>query len=224
MPAPDKLDAAPGGVTWQRQRDCTAYAVSSSMPCRATGGDRLGGVRGRRLAHMHSGSGGSLGAPYFMSDDSEESHSELSAEALPATSEPGTRGTGRAMPPAQAPVPRAMPPATTRVQARPRRSQATSRSQPRRRSRNQLLEQAVLGGTPSVNVLQSQVTIQHEMIAELRRQSVALERIATGLEHLCDRAESREARIQQLQQELAPLLALAAALTGFRQPVPQEPL
>lgn len=41
--------------------------------CRATGGGRLGGNKGRVLALVGRGSGGGLGPAYFMSDDSEVS-------------------------------------------------------------------------------------------------------------------------------------------------------
>ncbi|KAH7948704.1 hypothetical protein HPB49_001117 [Dermacentor silvarum] len=145
-----------------------AAVVAGEM--RATDGGRLGGNKGRVLALVGRGSGGGLGPAYFMSDDSEESHSESSGQAIAATSEPGTSGTGGASRPAESPAPRAVPAAEPRVQARPRRGPATSRRQPpRQRSEEELLEQVVLDGGRFVNVLQSQVTIQRDILAQVTR-------------------------------------------------------
>ncbi|KAH7940848.1 hypothetical protein HPB49_006968 [Dermacentor silvarum] len=201
-----------------------AAVVAGEM--RATGGGRLGGNKGRVLALVGRGSGGGLGPAYFMSDDSEESHSESSGQAIAATSEPGTSGTGGASRPAKSPAPRAVPAAEPRVQARPRRGPATSRRQPpRQRSEEELLEQVVLDGGRSVNVLQSQVTIQRDILAQVTRLAEASERTASALEHLVDVVGRHEARLQLLQQEVAPLSSLAAAMAHFlqRQAEPQEP-
>ncbi|XP_070385062.1 uncharacterized protein [Dermacentor albipictus] len=186
--------------------------TSALFPCRATGGGRLGGIRGRVLQLLGSGATGGLGEAFFMSTSSSEASQTppVAPESAVVEPQPGTSGTGRR--------------ASTRP-ARPRRSrpsEAGARSRPPR-SEGELLEQAVLDGERTVHVAQSQVTIQRELLAESRKQTAAMERIAESIDRLGNILGRQESNLQVLQEQLTPLTTLAAALTVFlrQQNLPQ---
>ncbi|XP_054919854.1 uncharacterized protein [Dermacentor andersoni] len=187
--------------------------TNALFPCRATGGGRLGGIRGRALQLVGSGATRGLGEPFFMSTSSSEA-SQTPPVAPGSTAEepqPGPSGaTGRR--------------ASSRP-SRPRRSrpsEAGARSRPPR-SEGELLEQAVLDGARTVHAAQSQATIQRELLAESRKQTAAMERIADSLDRLGNVLGRQETQLQLLQEQLAPVTTLAAALTAFlrQQNLPQ---
>ncbi|XP_070386615.1 uncharacterized protein [Dermacentor albipictus] len=192
---------------------CRRDAGKLAAEQRTTGGGRLGGIRGRVLQLLGCGATGGLGEAFFMSTSSSEA-SQTPPVALDNSiaeePQPGTSATGRR--------------ASTRP-ARPRRSrpsEAVARSRPPR-SEGELLEQAVLDGERTVHVAQSQVTIQRELLAESRKQTAAMERIADSIDRLGNILGRQESNLQVLQEQLTPLTTLAAALTVFlrQQTLPQ---
>ncbi|XP_065296809.1 uncharacterized protein [Dermacentor albipictus] len=170
-------------------------------------------LRGRVLQLVGGDCTRGLGEPFFVSSSSEAS--ETPSAALETTAEEPQPG----------------PSATTGRRhsarpARPRRSrpsEAAGAWSRRPRSEGELLEQAVLDGARTVHVAQSQATIQRELLAESRKQTAAMERVADSLERLGNVMGRQGSQLQLLQEQLAPLSTLAAALTVFlrQQNLPQ---